>query len=101
MLKGEVTPGVTIAEQIIGTEAQLEAIVRQHGLISEELLNEELLLAKGLSQASAVRTLQREDALGLLPGMPVEVFFKTHDRTPIEYLVKPLTDYLNLAFREG
>lgn len=39
--------------------------------------------------------------LEVLPGMPVEAFLKTADRTPLEYLVKPLTDYFNKAFREG
>ena len=37
----------------------------------------------------------------LIPGMPVETFIKTSDRTPMGYLVKPLTDYFAKAFREG
>jgi HlyD family secretion protein len=37
----------------------------------------------------------------LLPGMPVEAFIKTGDRTPLNYLAKPLTDYFNRAFRES
>ena len=36
----------------------------------------------------------------LLPGMPVEAFIKTGERTPLSYLAKPLTDYFNRAFRE-
>ncbi|MEM7599277.1 MAG: HlyD family type I secretion periplasmic adaptor subunit [Pseudomonadota bacterium] len=36
----------------------------------------------------------------LRPGMPVEVFIRTDDRTPIGYLVKPLSDYFARAFRE-
>ena len=36
----------------------------------------------------------------LLPGMPVEAFMKTRDRTPLDYLVKPLADYFAKAFRE-
>lgn len=36
----------------------------------------------------------------LLPGMPVEAFIRTADRTPLAYLVKPFTDYLAKAFRE-
>ena len=35
----------------------------------------------------------------LIPGMPVEAFFRTGDMTPIAYLVKPLTDYFARAFR--
>lgn len=37
----------------------------------------------------------------MLPGMPVEAYIRTEDRSPIEYLVKPLMDYFNRAFREG
>ncbi|WP_170789948.1 HlyD family type I secretion periplasmic adaptor subunit [Ruegeria lacuscaerulensis] len=36
----------------------------------------------------------------LLPGMPVETMIKTDERTPLSYLVKPLSDYFNRAFRE-
>lgn len=37
----------------------------------------------------------------LVPGMPAEVFIKTGDRSPISYLLKPLTDRLAHSFREG
>lgn len=36
----------------------------------------------------------------LVPGMPAEVFIKTRDRTALSYLVKPLADQINRAFRE-
>ncbi len=36
----------------------------------------------------------------LLPGMPVEALIKTDERTPLSYLVKPMADYFNRAFRE-
>jgi HlyD family type I secretion membrane fusion protein len=36
----------------------------------------------------------------LLPGMPVEAFIKTGERTPLSYLAKPMADYFNRAFRE-
>jgi HlyD family secretion protein len=32
--------------------------------------------------------------------MPAEVFFRTTDRTILSYLVKPLTDQIERAFRE-
>ncbi len=38
--------------------------------------------------------------LELVPGMPVESFIRTTDRTPLAYLTKPLMDYFNRAFRE-
>ena len=37
----------------------------------------------------------------LLPGMPVEAFIRTQDRTPLAYLVQPLSDYFPRAFRES
>ncbi len=47
-----------------------------------------------------------EDQLALLdeqiltPGMPVDVFLKTGDHSPVTYLAKPFTDYFSRAFRE-
>lgn len=35
-----------------------------------------------------------------VPGMPVDVFVRTRDRTLLSYLVKPLTDQATRAFRE-
>ena len=36
----------------------------------------------------------------LTPGMPVEAFISTDERTPLSYFVKPFTDYFTKAFRE-
>jgi membrane fusion protein, type I secretion system len=36
----------------------------------------------------------------LVPGMPVEAFMKTYDRTVISYFTKPLHDQILRAFRE-
>jgi HlyD family secretion protein len=36
----------------------------------------------------------------LVPGMPVEAFIKTYDRTVISYFTKPLHDQILRAFRE-
>ncbi len=36
----------------------------------------------------------------LKPGMPVEAFLRTSDRTVMSYLFKPLSDQINRAFRE-
>lgn len=35
----------------------------------------------------------------LIPGMPVETFIRTDDRSPMSFLIKPLADYFNKAFR--
>ncbi|MEM9342085.1 MAG: HlyD family type I secretion periplasmic adaptor subunit [Pseudomonadota bacterium] len=41
------------------------------------------------------------DAQELVPGMPVEAYLRTDDRTPLSYLTKPLTDYFDRSFRES
>ena len=38
--------------------------------------------------------------LHLIPGMPVEAFISTTSRSPMAYLLKPLSDYFTKAFRE-
>ena len=46
------------------------------------------------------KDLDRATSLELKPGMPVEVFLRTSDRTVLSYLLKPLGDQINRAFRE-
>ena len=41
------------------------------------------------------------EGVTLIPGMPVESFLRTEDRTPLAYFVKPLSDYFAKAFRES
>lgn len=41
------------------------------------------------------------EGVALIPGMPVEAFIRTEDRTPLAYLVKPFADYFAKAFRES
>ena len=38
--------------------------------------------------------------LALAPGMPVEAYLRTGERSPLSYLVKPLTDYFERSLRE-
>jgi HlyD family secretion protein len=45
--------------------------------------------------------LKRLGEVKLIPGMPVEAFVKTQDRTVISYLLKPLHDQLARAFRDA
>ena len=55
-------------------------------------------------RAEVVLTASELDKLGdraILPGMPVEVFIRTGERTPLAYLIKPLAEYFNRAFRES
>jgi HlyD family secretion protein len=42
----------------------------------------------------------RPEAGRLKPGMPVEVFIRTEERTPLSYLLRPLVEQTGRAFRE-
>jgi len=42
----------------------------------------------------------RLGAVKLTPGMPVEAFIQTGERTLVAYLIKPLHDQLMRSFRE-
>jgi HlyD family secretion protein len=37
----------------------------------------------------------------LMPGMPVETYIRTGERSALSYFLKPLTDQMNRAFRDG
>ena len=45
-------------------------------------------------------TAKLPDGVTLVPGMPADAFIRTADRTPLAYLIKPLAEYFNKAFRE-
>jgi membrane fusion protein, type I secretion system len=42
----------------------------------------------------------RLNDIHLVPGMPAEVFIQTHERTPLQYLLKPLQEQIARTFRE-
>jgi HlyD family secretion protein len=44
--------------------------------------------------------LDRLGTVKLLPGMPVETFIATEERTVLSYLLKPLSDQVMHAFRQ-
>ncbi len=51
----------------------------------------------GLSE----QEVNRLDGKALVPGMPVEAFVQSDARSILSYLVKPLSDHVARAFREG
>jgi HlyD family secretion protein len=50
--------------------------------------------------AMTAEEITRLNGLKLVPGMPVEAFIRTDQRTMLSYLLKPLTDQARRAFRE-
>ena len=50
--------------------------------------------------ALTAEEVNRLGGMRLVPGMPVEAFIQTGERTVISYLTKPMTDQMMKAFRE-
>ena len=46
------------------------------------------------------KALREAGNLNLQAGMPAEVFVKTAARTPLEYLLDPISGYIRRAMRE-
>jgi len=50
--------------------------------------------------ALSEQEVRRLGDLKLVPGMPTEVFIQTGERTPLQYLLKPLREQIARTFRE-
>ncbi|MDV7145554.1 HlyD family type I secretion periplasmic adaptor subunit [Tropicimonas sp. TH_r6] len=66
---------------------------------SDDRTAESYYLAEIAPSLEALQTLGPDREI--LPGMPVEAYIRTGDRSPLAYLLKPFTDYLYKAFRES
>jgi membrane fusion protein, type I secretion system len=63
----------------------------------KEQPNQAYYLVRASIQEDQVRHLE---GLKLVPGMPAEIFIQTHERTPLQYLLKPLREQISRTFRE-
>lgn len=71
-------------------------------LVSADALSDDRT-GQSYFRAEVALDLATVEALGdvqLVPGMPVDVYIRTGDRTPLSYLLKPFADYFRTAFRE-
>lgn len=48
----------------------------------------------------ALEQIRRLGDLQLVPGMPAEIYIHTQNRTPLQYLIKPLAEQIARTFRE-
>jgi len=78
--------------EIFGKVAKLSADVFQDQATGASFYTAEIVPNEG--------EINRLGNVELLPGMPVETYIKTNDRSPLSYLLKPFADYFNRAFRE-
>lgn len=79
--------------ELIGRLSVLSADVLRDERTQAPYYRAEITLAPGEQE--------KLEGEALLPGMPVEAFIRTQDRTPLAYLLKPFSDYLDRAFRES
>jgi HlyD family secretion protein len=82
------------------TTPELNAMVAT--VSADRLLDE----ASGLSYYLVTLNIPEDELaklknVDLKPGMPAEVAIKTGERTALSYLVKPLTDGVARAFKDG
>ena len=81
------------APEIEGRVNRLSADAFADETTGQRFYRAEIVLAEGEETKLA--------DLALVPGMPVEAFIRTGDRSPLDYLIRPLAVYFNRAFRES
>ncbi|MEL6952406.1 MAG: HlyD family type I secretion periplasmic adaptor subunit [Pseudomonadota bacterium] len=79
--------------EVFGRVTRVSADVFRDEVTGGSFYEAELTLAPG--------EIERLGDAQILPGMPVEAFIRTQDRSPLAYFVEPLAAYFNRAFREG
>ncbi|MEP2783103.1 MAG: HlyD family type I secretion periplasmic adaptor subunit [Pseudoruegeria sp.] len=68
-------------------------------VFTDEATRQSYYLTEVILKEGEIEKLPKDTTL--VPGMPVETYLRTADRTPMAYLIKPLADYFNRAFRES
>ncbi len=79
--------------ELIGRVQQVSADAFEDDRSATRFYRAEIVLKEGEAE-------RLPNDIALIPGMPAETFIRTADRTPLAYLVKPLSDYFSKAFRE-
>jgi len=80
--------------ELVGQVMQISADAIEEQQTGQSYFRAEITLNPGEMDKLA-------DGIILLPGMPVEAFIRTGDRSPMAYLIKPMADYFARAFRES
>ncbi|MGJ8617269.1 MAG: HlyD family type I secretion periplasmic adaptor subunit [Sulfitobacter sp.] len=80
--------------ELVGQVMQISADAIEEQQTGQSYFRAEITLNPGEMEKLA-------DGIILLPGMPVEAFIRTGDRSPMAYLIKPMADYFARAFRES
>jgi len=95
----EVNLRLSSLDQRTTPELKGQVILISADALDDEVTGEKYFRAEiSLSPGEAERL---PEGTRLLPGMPVDAFIKTGDRSPLTYLLKPVTDYFVGAWRES
>ncbi len=87
-----------LAGRVVRVGADVAQDIRAGGQSSPDVLRRDVYYPVRI--LTAEQELRRLEGIRLLPGMPVEVFVQTEERTAMSYLLKPITDQLARALRE-
>lgn len=81
------------------TTPELEGVLSRISadLMREQQTNQPYYLIRATLEPEQVRRL---GSLKLVPGMPVEVFTQTQERTALQYVIKPLLEQIARTFKE-
>ena len=100
----QVTPNAMTTVRIMaGNQRTITDMMGQVTYIGADLTrekeqpNQAYYLVRASIQEDQVRRLE---GLKLVPGMPAEIFIQTQERTPLQYLLKPLREQISRTFRE-
>lgn len=80
--------------ELVGQVMQISADAIEDDTTGQTFFRAEISLNPGEMEKLPAGTI-------LLPGMPVEAFIRTGERSPMTYLIKPVADYFARAFRES
>jgi len=93
-----VEAGPSGGTDLLGSGPSLETTADAPAPLSNQL---SFVASVGVDDAFAsLDELTRLNGLKLVPGMPVEAFIRTDERTMLSYLFNPLSDQARRAFRE-
>jgi membrane fusion protein, type I secretion system len=105
----QVAPGARVVVRIMAgnqrTTPDLNGVLRR---VSADLTREQQSNSNGqpppayytVRIALPADEVARLTDIRLIPGMPAEAFIQTHERTPLQYLLKPLREQIARTFRE-
>ena len=79
--------------ELIGTVVNVSGDAFEDSATGQSFYRAEVILNEGEIE-------KLPDGKTLIPGMPVESFIRTTDRTPLQFLLKPMTDFFARAWRE-